>query len=99
MIQATARYHATTGHDRLGHFHALQRAGMPAQVRLRHVDTQAYLSAHDLRFGNPIAGQYEVYCGQYKGKAAEWQAAEGVYLPQPVTDGDAEALPAADDEL
>ncbi|KAG2495064.1 hypothetical protein HYH03_006675 [Edaphochlamys debaryana] len=53
------------------------------KARFKHVDTNMYLHSHDAKYGNPIAGQFEVCCMNSKGKGAEWQAAEGVYLPQP----------------
>lgn len=53
------------------------------QVRVKHKDTNMYLSSNkDLRFGQPIQGQQEVYGVPTKGKDAEWYAAEGVYLPR-----------------
>lgn len=51
------------------------------QVRFKHRDTGVYLTSHEVRFGNPIAGQQEVCGHSYAGKNAEWQATEGVYLP------------------
>lgn len=56
---------------------------LPLQVRLKHKDTNMYLSSSkDLRFGQPIQGQQEV-CGVPRtSKDAEWYAAEGVYLPR-----------------
>jgi hypothetical protein len=60
-----------------------------AQARLKHVDTGFFLYSHDARFGNPIAGQFEVCAFKQKNANAVWQAAEGVYLPQPQSeDGD-----------
>lgn len=52
------------------------------QVRFKHRDTGGYLYSHEMRFGNPIAGQNEV-CGivDRRDKNSEWMAAEGVYLP------------------
>lgn len=42
-----------------------------------------FLSSNkDLVFGQPIHGQQEVCGVRYKGKDAEWYAAEGVYLPR-----------------
>jgi len=51
-----------------------------AKVRLRHVDTGAYLYSHDHKYGNPIAGQQEVCAAKRKDRNAEWTAVEGVYL-------------------
>ncbi|PNW73764.1 hypothetical protein CHLRE_13g571750v5 [Chlamydomonas reinhardtii] len=60
------------------------------KVRFKHVDTNAYLYSHDAKYGNPIAGQFEVCAMASKNKNAEWVAAEGVYLPQPKKEGDAD---------
>ncbi len=51
------------------------------QVRLKHRDTGAYLYSHEMRFGQPIAGQQEVCSVERKDRNSEWQAAEGVYFP------------------
>lgn len=51
------------------------------KIRLRHTDTNTYLMCNDIKFSNPIAGQLEVCSVPQKGKGVEWQAAEGVYLP------------------
>lgn len=56
------------------------------KARLKHVDTSKYLYSHDAKFGNPIAGQFEICCVGQKNKNSEWQAAEGVYLPRPKAD-------------
>lgn len=56
------------------------------KVRIKHLDTSKYLYSHDAKFGNPIAGQFEVCAVPQKGKGSEWQAAEGVYLPRPKAD-------------
>lgn len=56
------------------------------KVRLKHVDTGKYLYSHDVKFGNPIAGQQEIVAMDKKDKNAEWHAAEGVYYPQPSDD-------------
>ena len=61
----------------------LRRAAPAPQTRFKHVDTGFFLYSHDARFGNPIAGQFEVCAFGQKNKNGEWQAAEGVYLPRP----------------
>ena len=55
---------------------------MRVQVKLRHVETGAYLSSSpDKRYGRPISGQLEI-CGKNKaGKNELWIATEGVYFP------------------
>jgi dolichyl-phosphate-mannose--protein O-mannosyl transferase len=50
-------------------------------VRLKHVDTAAYLQSHDMRYGNPISGQQEVCASQRKSGNSDWFAGEGVYVP------------------
>eukprot|EP00798_Chlamydomonas_sp_ICE-L_P023871 gene23871-9438_t len=57
------------------------KAHVFSHVRFKHVDTKAYLFSHDAKFGNPIQGQQEVCGVDVKGKSTEWQAAEGIYLP------------------
>jgi hypothetical protein len=52
------------------------------QVRFKHVDTGSYLFSHDAKYGNPIAGQFEVAAVPNKNKNTEWVAAEGVYMPK-----------------
>lgn len=52
------------------------------QIRFKHRDTHGYLYSHDMKFGQPIAGQQEVCAVRdRKDVNAQWQAAEGVYLP------------------
>lgn len=53
------------------------------QVKLKHVETGAFLSASaEKRYGRPISGQLEV-CGKTKaGKNEMWIATEGVYFPE-----------------
>jgi hypothetical protein len=55
---------------------------------MKHRDTGGYLYSHEMRFGNPIAGQNEV-CGivDRRDKNSEWMAAEGVYLPNAAAAG------------
>lgn len=60
------------------------------QVRFKHVDTGSYLFSHDAKFGNPIAGQFEVAGAPHKSKNTEWVAAEGVYMPRPSGKGTSE---------
>ncbi|EFJ49609.1 hypothetical protein VOLCADRAFT_80513 [Volvox carteri f. nagariensis] len=52
------------------------------KVRFKHVDTGVYLFSHDAKYGNPIAGQFEVAGIPQKNKNTEWMAAEGVYMPK-----------------
>lgn len=51
------------------------------KARLKHVDTGVYLYSHEMRFQQPIHGQQEVCGKKSRDRNAEWQAAEGVYLP------------------
>jgi dolichyl-phosphate-mannose--protein O-mannosyl transferase len=57
-----------------------------SKIRLRHMATSAYLSTHDVTFGNPIPGQREVFATPKKGKDNIWKAAEGIYFPR-INDG------------
>lgn len=50
-------------------------------MRFKHRDTGGFLYSHEHKFGQPISGQHEVCGAQRKDKNAEWQAAEGVYMP------------------
>lgn len=51
------------------------------KIRLRHVDTGAFLHSHDKKYQRIAGGQQEV-CGVSKRTADNiWIAAEGVYLP------------------
>lgn len=53
------------------------------KVKLKHVETGAYLSSSpDKRYGRPISGQLEI-CGKSKaGKNELWIATEGVFFPE-----------------
>lgn len=67
------------------------------KVRLKHVETSAFLTSYDhAKFGHPIGGQQEVCGHKTKSKNADWQTAEGVYLPV-LSDGTEENAP--NDEL
>lgn len=60
-----------------------------SQVRLKHVDTGAYLMSHERKYSNPIHGQQEVCAKKKKGAQALWSATEGVYfsnLSDPIHD-------------
>ena len=59
------------------------RSGLHMQVKLKHVETGAYLSSSpDKRYGRPISGQLEI-CGKSKaGKNELWIATEGVFFPE-----------------
>ena len=50
-------------------------------MRLRHADTGAYLSSHDMKFQRPIPGQSEVFAAKAKNANTLWRATEGVYFP------------------
>lgn len=53
------------------------------QVKLKHKDTNMYLSSNkNLQFGQPIHGHQEVCGVPSANKDTEWYAAEGVYLPR-----------------
>lgn len=49
-------------------------------VKLRHIDTAAYLSVSGRTFGRPINGQMEVIGSSDPQHAADWQAAEGLFI-------------------
>ena len=51
------------------------------KVRLKHKDTGAYLSSHNMKYGRPIAGHQEVMGAASPGSNALWTSAEGVYFP------------------
>ena len=50
-------------------------------VRLRHADTGAYLTSHDMKYQRPIPGQAEVFAAKAKNANTLWRATEGVYFP------------------
>lgn len=52
-----------------------------ARIRLRHVDTEQYLSCHDKRFGRPISGQLEVFASGRRNKDSAWHVGEAVLFP------------------
>lgn len=55
-------------------------------VKLRHVDTDAYLSVSGRTFGRPINGQMEVVGVPNSYSAADWKVAEGFYIhPNAIT--------------
>ena len=43
-------------------------------MRLRHADTGAYLSSHDMKFQRPIPGQSEVFAAKAKNANTLWRA-------------------------
>lgn len=49
-------------------------------VRLRHVDTNMWLSLSGNTYGRPIFGQLEVVCSQDPDSTSYWQSVEGVYV-------------------
>ncbi|KAF5836128.1 MIR motif-containing protein [Dunaliella salina] len=52
------------------------------KIRLKHLDTGAYLYSHTAKYGSPIAGQQEACASKdRRDRNNEWQAAEGVYIP------------------
>lgn len=58
-------------------------------VKLRHVDTGAFLSVSGRTFGRPINGQMEVIGATSAGHASDWKSAEGLYVHP--NDGKADA--------
>ncbi|XP_005191990.1 stromal cell-derived factor 2 [Musca domestica] len=51
-----------------------------AHVRLRHVDTQAYLAISGRTFGRPISGQMEVVGVNNPSHGTRWTTAEGLFI-------------------
>ncbi len=52
-----------------------------AKIRLKHVDTGAYLSASErLKYGDPIANQLHVSARTWSNKDCYWKAAEGFFF-------------------
>lgn len=49
-------------------------------IKLRHVDTQSYLSVSGSTFGRPINGQMEVIGTGNSNQATEWKAVEGLFI-------------------
>lgn len=49
-------------------------------IKLRHVDTDGYLSVSGRTFGRPINGQMEVIGTFNINQASEWKAAEGLFI-------------------
>uniref|UniRef100_A0A8D8IKA6 Stromal cell-derived factor 2 n=1 Tax=Culex pipiens TaxID=7175 RepID=A0A8D8IKA6_CULPI len=49
-------------------------------VKLRHVDTDAYLSISGRTFGRPINGQFEVVGISNPYSGTDWTAAEGLFI-------------------
>ena len=58
-------------------------------VRLKHVDTGAWLAAHDQKYQRPIPGHLEVFAAKSPAATTTWRATEGVYFP-PRSDDDKE---------
>lgn len=53
-------------------------------VRLKHVDTEKWLSVSGRTYGRPINGQLEVVGSKYHDASCYWKATEGVYVkPDP----------------
>ncbi|XP_055542293.1 stromal cell-derived factor 2 [Wyeomyia smithii] len=55
-------------------------------VKLRHVDTDAYLSVSGRTFGRPINGQMEVVGVSNPYSGTDWTAAEGLFIHQSEAD-------------
>lgn len=51
-----------------------------ATVRLKHVDTDSWLTVSGQTYGRPIKNQYEVCTVSYSDSSAYWKAAEGVFI-------------------
>lgn len=56
-------------------------------VRLKHVDTDTWLSLSGNTYGRPIFGQSEVICTPKSDTTSNWRAAEGVYIQPTVKYG------------
>jgi len=54
-------------------------------IRLKHVDTDMWLSLSGQSFGRPIAGQMEVIGSSYSDQSAYWKTQEGVFVKQAET--------------
>lgn len=51
-------------------------------VKLRHIDTNNYLSVSGRTFGRPINGQMEIIGVSNPQHACDWKAAEGLFIHQ-----------------
>lgn len=49
-------------------------------IKLRHIDTGAYLAVSGRTFGRPINGQMEVIGQMSAGQASDWKSAEGLFV-------------------
>jgi len=49
-------------------------------IRLKHVDTEMWLSVSGHTYGRPIHGQMEIVGSSYPDKASYWKTQEGVYI-------------------
>lgn len=49
-------------------------------VRLKHVDTEMWLSMSGNSYGRPIFGQMEVICSRSSDSNSFWKTSEGVYV-------------------
>ena len=49
-------------------------------VRLKHIDTGAWLSLSGNTYGRPIYGQFEVICARESDSNSNWKVVEGVYV-------------------
>lgn len=66
-------------------------------IRLKHVDTDRWLSLSGNTYGRPIFGQMEVVCSQESDLTSHWKTVEGVYV-QP-TSKQSDATQSSHDEL
>ncbi|XP_017491211.1 PREDICTED: stromal cell-derived factor 2-like [Rhagoletis zephyria] len=51
-----------------------------SKVRLKHLDTEAFLAVSGHTYGRPIHGQMEIIATSYSDGASYWIAKEGVYV-------------------
>lgn len=49
-------------------------------IKLRHIDTDSYLSVSGRTFGRPISGQMEIMGTTNALQATEWKAVEGLFI-------------------
>ncbi|EFC42390.1 predicted protein [Naegleria gruberi] len=50
-------------------------------IRFKHVDTGKYLHSHNMQYGHPIPGQFEVTSVASSNSNTVWVPEEGVYYP------------------
>lgn len=49
-------------------------------IRLKHIDTEKWLSVSGRTYGRPISGQMEVIGAKYQDASCYWKTSEGVYV-------------------